>query len=98
MPCWHWLYSRPQRRFGPACGRSTNTAKEGRPPGVRIDSGAGFVICVGRFMASIGNVQPQSRRFEQPLPLRSGASLRDYTLMYETYGRLNADASNAVLV
>jgi homoserine O-acetyltransferase len=49
-------------------------------------------------MGSIGIVQPQSRRFEQPLPLRSGAVLRDYTLVYETYGTLNADASNAVLV
>lgn len=36
--------------------------------------------------------------FAQPLPLQSGASLRDYMLMYETYGTLNADKSNAVLV
>jgi len=36
--------------------------------------------------------------FAQPLPLQSGASLRDYLLMYETYGTLNADKSNAVLV
>ncbi|RDI01781.1 homoserine O-acetyltransferase [Caldimonas thermodepolymerans] len=36
--------------------------------------------------------------FDEPLPLRSGASLRDYTLVYETYGTLNADRSNAVLV
>ena len=36
--------------------------------------------------------------FGTPLPLQSGAVLRDYTLMYETYGRLNADRSNAVLV
>jgi homoserine O-acetyltransferase len=36
--------------------------------------------------------------FAEPLPLRSGASLRDYTLVYETYGKLNADKSNAVLV
>ena len=34
----------------------------------------------------------------QPLPLRSGAPLADYTLVYETYGTLNADKSNAVLV
>jgi homoserine O-acetyltransferase len=49
-------------------------------------------------MGSIGDVEPQSRRFEQPLLLRSGAVLRDYTLVYETYGTLNGDASNAVLV
>jgi homoserine acetyltransferase len=33
-----------------------------------------------------------------PLPLRSGASIRAYDLSYETYGTLNADKSNAVLV
>ena len=36
--------------------------------------------------------------FAQPLLLQSGASLQDYILMYETYGTLNADKSNAVLV
>jgi len=36
--------------------------------------------------------------FADPLPLRSGGALPEYTLVYETYGRLNADASNAVLV
>jgi homoserine O-acetyltransferase len=49
-------------------------------------------------MKSIGIVTPQSLHFAQPLPLQSGAVLSDYTLVYETYGRLNADASNAVLV
>nr|WP_315228240.1 homoserine O-acetyltransferase [uncultured Limnohabitans sp.] len=41
---------------------------------------------------------PQAMHFAQVLPLQSGASLRDYTLAYETYGTLNADRSNAVLV
>ena len=36
--------------------------------------------------------------FSDPLPLQSGASLADYTLVYETYGTLNGDRSNAVLV
>jgi len=49
-------------------------------------------------MQSIGIVQPQSRHFAQPLPLRGGGTLSNYTLVYETYGVLNADASNAVLV
>ena len=49
-------------------------------------------------MKSIGVVTPQSMQFAQPLPLQSGAVLSDYTLVYETYGTLNADASNAVLV
>ncbi len=36
--------------------------------------------------------------FDAPLPLQSGASIRGYDLAYETYGTLNADRSNAVLV
>ncbi|MFN3297363.1 homoserine O-acetyltransferase [Caldimonas sp.] len=47
---------------------------------------------------SIGHVVPQSLHFAEPLPLRSGAKLADYTLVYETYGTLNASKSNAVLV
>jgi len=36
--------------------------------------------------------------FDAPLALQSGASIRGYTLAYETYGTLNADRGNAVLV
>ena len=49
-------------------------------------------------MGSIGHVTPQQMRFSEPLPLKSGAVLPDYTLVYETYGTLNAERSNAVLV
>ena len=41
---------------------------------------------------------PQTMHFPEALPLQSGASIRDYHLAYETYGTLNADRSNAVLV
>ncbi|MEY4419757.1 MAG: Homoserine O-acetyltransferase [Pseudomonadota bacterium] len=41
---------------------------------------------------------PQAMHFAEPLALQSGAQVRDYTLAYETYGTLNADRSNAVLV
>ena len=41
---------------------------------------------------------PLSMHFADALPLQGGASIRDYTLAYETYGTLNADKSNAVLV
>ena len=41
---------------------------------------------------------PQSMHFPAALPLQSGASIRGYDLSFETYGRLNADHSNAVLV
>src|SRR3977135_3080542 len=43
-------------------------------------------------------VTSQSIQFPGPLALRSGASIADYTLVYETYGTLNAERSNAVLV
>ncbi|SHH29826.1 homoserine O-acetyltransferase [Massilia sp. CF038] len=49
-------------------------------------------------MSSIGIVTPQTMRFAEPLRLQGGGSIADYTLMYETYGTLNADKSNAVLV
>jgi len=41
-----------------------------------------------------------SKRFDfsEPLQLRSGAQLRDYTLAVETYGILNPERSNAVLI
>ena len=42
--------------------------------------------------------ESQSMLFEAPLPLQSGASIRGYSLSYETYGTLNADKSNAVLI
>ena len=41
---------------------------------------------------------PQSMHFEEALPLQSGASLRAYDLSYETYGTLNDNKSNAVLI
>ncbi|HXE50471.1 MAG TPA: homoserine O-acetyltransferase, partial [Ramlibacter sp.] len=43
-------------------------------------------------------VTPQSMQFPDTLALRSGASIRGYSLAYETYGTLNADKSNAVLI
>jgi homoserine O-acetyltransferase len=42
--------------------------------------------------------QAQSQHFAEPLRLQSGKSLRAYDITYETYGTLNADKSNAVLV
>ncbi|MEY3474859.1 MAG: hypothetical protein RL087_1317 [Pseudomonadota bacterium] len=43
-------------------------------------------------------VTPQSMHFAEPLALQSGASVRDYQLAFETYGTLNAERSNAVLI
>ncbi|HNV58571.1 MAG TPA: homoserine O-acetyltransferase [Rhodoferax sp.] len=41
---------------------------------------------------------PLSQHFPHALTLQSGQSLRDYSLSYETYGTLNAERSNAVLI
>ena len=41
---------------------------------------------------------PRSMHMAQPLALRSGAVLPEYTLAYETYGTLNAARDNAVLI
>ena len=49
-------------------------------------------------MNSLGHVQSQFMHCTEPLHLHSGGELADYTLAYETYGTLNADRSNAVLV
>lgn len=48
--------------------------------------------------SSVGIVEPKSAFFDEPLYLKSGEVLDEYTLVYETYGKLKADRSNAVLV
>ncbi len=49
---------------------------------------------------SVGVVQPQSFTLAQDAPfvLESGATLSPVTVAYETYGELNNDRSNAVLI
>lgn len=47
---------------------------------------------------SVGQVQPQTAHFDVPLELACGRSLPRYDLVYETYGTLNAERSNAVLI
>jgi homoserine O-acetyltransferase/O-succinyltransferase len=48
--------------------------------------------------SSVGIVAPQTAHFKAPLTLKSGEVLSQYHLVYETYGKLNADKSNAVMV
>ncbi len=48
--------------------------------------------------SSVGLVAPKIAHFTQPLTLKSGEVLPAYDLVYETYGTLNADKSNAVLI
>ena len=47
---------------------------------------------------SVGAVVARSARFDTPLPLACGRTLDAYELAYETYGTLDADGANAVLV
>jgi homoserine O-acetyltransferase len=57
------------------------------------------VLCFWKAMNnSVGIVSAQRAIFEAPLTLKSGAALPRYELVYETYGTLNADRSNAILV
>jgi len=50
---------------------------------------------------SVGLVETQYATIAEPpneLPLESGARLGPITIAYETYGELNAERSNAVLI
>ncbi|WP_016853957.1 homoserine O-succinyltransferase MetX [Halomonas smyrnensis] len=47
---------------------------------------------------SVGLVTPQTAHFDDPLDLACGRTLPAYDLVYETYGTLNAEGTNAVLI
>ena len=47
---------------------------------------------------SVGIVTPEVVQFDEPLTLACGRTLEQYQLVIETYGELNADASNAILI
>jgi homoserine O-acetyltransferase/O-succinyltransferase len=47
---------------------------------------------------SVGIVTPHTMHFSEPLLLACGRTLSDYQLVYETYGQLNANKSNAILI
>ena len=47
---------------------------------------------------SVGIVQTQYIHIDEPLNLDSGKVLPQYDIAYETYGELNEDKSNAILV
>ncbi len=47
---------------------------------------------------SVGIVCPQTLHFDQPLTLSCGRVLPQHDIVYETYGELNADKSNAILI
>jgi homoserine O-acetyltransferase len=84
----------PQRQngagqpFAPAPTFSQTTENEGERPAEVAGRG------------SVGVVKTQTVTFPagEPMVLESGASLTPVTVAYETYGRLNAQKSNAILV
>ena len=47
---------------------------------------------------SVGIVTPETFRFEDEFPLQCGRTLHGFELVFETYGKLNATRSNAVLI
>ncbi len=47
---------------------------------------------------SVGLVTQHKAAFEEPLPLVCGRELPRYELVYETYGELNREGTNAILV
>jgi len=49
-------------------------------------------------MSESHTTTPQFLKVTTPLQMVSGATLPEYELIYETYGELNANASNAILV
>jgi homoserine O-acetyltransferase len=49
-------------------------------------------------LAQIANPQSEIVHFEEPLPLECGETLAPFSIAYQTYGTLNADKSNLILV
>lgn len=49
-------------------------------------------------VGSAGIVQRQYAHFADPLPLRSGGVLPGFTLAYETYGALDSERTNVILI
>lgn len=67
------------------------TVSESKNP---LASQSGPVVPTG----SVGVVRPRFIQFDEPLHLASGQSLPQYELAVETYGVLNEQRSNAVLI
>ncbi len=47
---------------------------------------------------SVGIITPQTYHFVEPLQLKCQRTLPHYDIIYETYGKLNANRSNAILI
>lgn len=69
-----------------------------RALGAREKEAALSAVTANNTNKGVGAVVARKAHFDTPLHLRSGGVLPAYDLMYETYGSLNADGSNAILV
>ena len=49
-------------------------------------------------ISSVGRVKTQSVKFEEKLVLESGNHLENLEMIFETYGNLNSEKTNAILV
>ena len=47
---------------------------------------------------SVGFVETKYFNIEEPIELDSGKTLKEVTVAYETYGELNKEKSNAILI
>ncbi|HEA25740.1 MAG TPA: homoserine O-acetyltransferase, partial [Ectothiorhodospiraceae bacterium] len=47
---------------------------------------------------SVGIVKPDTIHFDTPIKLDCGQTLESYDLIYETYGKLNENGTNAILI
>ena len=65
---------------------------------VYIDIKINFMASTVTEFQSVGLVTPRTVEIKEPLALRCGKELPSYKLVYETYGTLNKERSNAILI
>ena len=49
-------------------------------------------------MEYILEIETKKEKFNEPLYLESGRLLEEFEIVYETYGRLNEDKSNVIVI
>ena len=74
--------------------RSDNTSEQHPDSQPHPNSSANIESAIG----SVGVVTPQNFHFAEPLTLECNRTLPSFDLMVETYGTLNRDKSNAILI
>ena len=72
--------------------RSDNTSDQSPKSQTHFDGSADTAA------GSVGIVTPQNFHFAEPLTLECNRTLPSFDLMVETYGTLNSDKSNAILI